>query len=71
MGNSFWYLNLIVTTLTTLSLNVRVKVSLTFQIFLDYGNKTVPALASKEATTPYYMNADPPSAKETWSYHSR
>jgi hypothetical protein len=32
--------------------------------------KKVPAFASEEATTPYYMNADPPSAKETWSYNS-
>jgi hypothetical protein len=30
--------------------------------------KTVPAFASEEATAPYYMNADPPSAKGTWSY---
>jgi hypothetical protein len=26
--------------------------------------------ASEEATDPYYMNTDPPSAKETWSYNS-
>jgi hypothetical protein len=38
--------------------------------FFDNGKKTVPAFASEEATTPYYMNADPPSAKETWSYNS-
>jgi hypothetical protein len=33
--------------------------------------KTVPAFAYKEATTPYYMNVDHASAKETWSYNSQ